>query len=40
MRNFGVTSSAWDRVMGTRDEPDVLKVPAAWPRRGWWTTTG
>lgn len=27
MRNFGVTSAAWDRVMGTSDERDVLKVP-------------
>lgn len=27
MRNFGVTSAVWDRLMGTRDERDVLKVP-------------
>ena len=27
MRNFGVTSAAWDRVMGTSDDRDVLKVP-------------
>ena len=27
MRNFGVTSGVWDRLLGTRDERDVLKVP-------------
>jgi Fatty acid hydroxylase superfamily len=27
MRNFGVTTSAWDRVWRTNDEPRVVKVP-------------
>ncbi len=27
MRNFGVTTSVWDRVLGTYDEPGVVTVP-------------
>jgi len=27
MRNFGVTSPVWDRVIGTYDEPGVVTVP-------------
>ena len=27
MRNFGVTSPAWDRLLGTYDEPGVITVP-------------
>jgi hypothetical protein len=27
MRNFGVTSPVWDKVMGTYDDPGVVTVP-------------
>ena len=27
MRNFGVTTPAWDRLLGTYDEPGVVTVP-------------
>jgi sterol desaturase/sphingolipid hydroxylase (fatty acid hydroxylase superfamily) len=27
MKNFGVTSAVWDRVFGTTDDGDTLKVP-------------
>lgn len=27
MRNFGVTSSVWDRLLGSYDEPGVVTVP-------------
>jgi sterol desaturase/sphingolipid hydroxylase (fatty acid hydroxylase superfamily) len=27
MRNFGVTSPVWDKVMGTYDDPGVITVP-------------
>ena len=28
MRNFGVTSPVWDKVLGTYDDPGVVTVPA------------
>ncbi len=28
MRNFGVTSPVWDKLLGTYDEPGVVTVPA------------
>ena len=27
MRNQGVTVNWWDRVLGTLDEPEIVKVP-------------